>query len=84
MEKNILAAFRPVKFECGKVHMPGGFTAKLSAMKSKTIEDAIGIAETFVKMSSSEAWLVFQPGGPLVKTGAQSTAPRYWETYEIV
>ena len=39
MGKNILAAFRPVKFEYGKIHMSGGFTTKQSAMKSKIVQD---------------------------------------------
>ena len=66
----MLAAFRPVKFEYGKVHMPGGFTAKLSAMKSKTVEDADCIAKTFVKVSSSEAWLVLSTTGSSDEIGS--------------
>ena len=63
MGKNVLAAFRPVKFEYGKVHMSGGFTAKKSAMKSKTVEDAAGIEKHFVKMAASEPWLVLPTTG---------------------
>ena len=63
MGKNVLAAFRQVKFEYGKVHMSGGFTAKKSATKSKTIEDAAGIEKHFVKMAASEPWLVLSTTG---------------------
>ena len=59
----MLAAFRPVKFEYGKIHMSGGFTAKKSAMKSKTIAGADGIEKHFVKLCSKEPWLVMSTTG---------------------
>ena len=70
MWKNILAAFRPVKFEYGKIHMSGGYNTKPLAMKSKTVDNADGQSKTFVKMSSTEAWLVCSTTGACHKNGS--------------
>ena len=70
MGKNILAAFRPVKFEYGKIHMSGGYNTRPIAMKSKTVNTADGGSKTFVKMATTEAWLIISTTGRCIKNGS--------------
>ena len=70
MGKNILAAFRPVKFEYGKIHMSGGYNTRPIAMKSKTVNTADGGSKTFVKMATTEAWLIMSTTGRCIKNGS--------------
>jgi hypothetical protein len=58
MVKNIMKAFRPVRFEYGNIHMVGGYCTKPVAIKSKTVDTADGTIKTFVKLSGMEAWLL--------------------------
>ena len=70
MGKGCLAACRPVKFEYGKIHMSGGYTTKPSPMKSKTVDDVNGQSKKCVRLSSSEAWLVYSTTGACHKNGS--------------
>jgi hypothetical protein len=84
MGKNVLAAFRPVKLEYGKIHVSGGYVTRPMPVKSKTIDTADGQAKTFVKLASTESWLITSTTGHLLETGLHSRAQHYWLTYEIM
>jgi hypothetical protein len=57
MGKTIMADFRPVKFEIGKVHIAGGHASKPMPVVSQTVASAEGTNYTFVKISAVEPWL---------------------------
>jgi len=65
-----MAAFRPVRFEYGNIHMVGGYCTKPVAMKSKTVDTANGMTKTFVKMSAAEAWLLSSTTGSCRTSGS--------------
>lgn len=65
MGKSELAAFRPVNFVYGNVHMSGGLTNRKHPMTVKMLDDAKGKSKTFVKMSTREKWLVHSTTGAL-------------------
>ena len=56
--KAALSQFRAVQFEFGKVHMKGGHVAKALPMTSRTVEGPDRQNNTFIKMATSEAWLI--------------------------
>ena len=58
MVKNCDATFRPVSFQRGKVHVCGGHLGKYMAMTTKQEKDLDGKNYEFVKITSSEPWLV--------------------------
>ena len=70
MGKNIMAAFRPVRFEYGNIHMVGGYCTKPVAMKSKTVDTANGTTKTFVKLSGRDAWLLTATTGSCRTNGS--------------
>ena len=53
-----LSQFRPVQMEFGKIHMKGGHVAKSLPMTSKTVEGPNRQNVTFIKLATSEAWLI--------------------------
>jgi hypothetical protein len=50
--------FKPVKFEFGQVHIAGGHTATPASAKSKSVEGSDKKQHLFVKMATSEKWLL--------------------------
>mgnify|MGYP005710608211 CR=1 FL=1 len=50
--------FKPVRIEFGQVHVAGGFSSKAAPVKSRSVEGSDKKQHVFVKMSSSEAWLL--------------------------
>ena len=58
MVKHADRIFKPVKFEFGQVHIAGGFTSTPAAVKSKTIEGSDKKQHIFVKMATTEGWLM--------------------------
>ena len=50
--------FKPVKFEFGQVHIAGGHTAIPMSAKSKSVEGSDKKQHIFVKMATSEKWLL--------------------------
>ena len=73
MGKKDLAAFRPVKLEYGKIHVSGGYVTRPMPVKSKTIDTADGQAKTFVKLASTESWLVTATTGASIRNGTSFT-----------
>ena len=59
MGKDLMATFKAVKFEFGKIPISGGYTTKPNPMTTKTIDDIDGSKNTFVKVSAHERWLVY-------------------------
>ena len=58
MVKNMDVIFKPVKIEFGQVHIAGGYMAKAQPVVSKSIEGSDRKQHIFVKMASSEYWLI--------------------------
>lgn len=58
MVKNSGAVFRPVQFELGKIHVAGGYLPKAMAMITKTVDHTDCKKKIFVKMGSTENWLL--------------------------
>ena len=58
MVKNMDVIFKPVKIEFGQVHIAGGYMAKAQPVVSKSIEGSDRRQHIFVKMASSEYWLI--------------------------
>ena len=58
MVKLVDRIFKPVKFEFGQVHIAGGFTSTPAAAKSKTSEGSDKKQHIFVKLATSECWLM--------------------------
>ena len=56
--KAALHQFRPVQLEFGKIHMKGGHSAKALPMTSRTVEGPDRQNVTFVKMATTELWLI--------------------------
>ena len=56
--KAALNQFRPVQLEFGKIHMKGGHSAKALPMTSRTVEGPDRQNVTFVKMATTELWLI--------------------------
>ena len=59
-----MRGFKPLKYDFAKIHMTGGLAFKSMPLTSKTIhweEEQENI--TFVKMASSETWLVMATTG---------------------
>ena len=64
MDKVDMRGFKPLKYNFAKIHMTGGLAFKSMPLTSKTIhweEEQENI--TFVKMASSETWLVMATTG---------------------
>ena len=68
MGKVNTSQFRPIKFDFGKIHISGGHSLKSFPVTSKQITSASGEHITFVKVATSENWLL------LVTTGCGSYA----------
>ena len=58
MVKNMDVIFKPVKVEFGQVHIAGGFMTKAAPVVSKSVEGSDRKQHIFVKMASSEGWLL--------------------------
>ena len=58
MVKNMDVIFKPVKIEFGQVHIAGGYMAKAQPVVSKSTEGSDRKQHIFVKMASSEYWLI--------------------------
>ena len=61
--------FKPVRIEFGQVHVAGGFSSKAAPVVSRSIEGSDNKQHIFVKMSSSEAWLLQATCGKGNKSG---------------
>ena len=70
MVKNNGAVCRPVVFEFGKIHVSGVYLPRPMAMVTKTVDDTDGKKKIFVKMGSTESWLLATPCGSTKKNGS--------------
>ena len=53
-----MSQFRPVKCDFGRIHISGGHSPKALLAVSKQITTPSGEAVTFVRLASSESWLL--------------------------
>ena len=61
--------FKPVRIEFGRVHIAGGFSSKAAPVVSRSVEGSDRVQHVFVKMASSEAWLLQATCGKGNKNG---------------
>ena len=63
MAKVDMSQFRPLKFDFGKIHLSGGQSPKSCPVTSKQITSASGECITFVKVATTENWLLMVTTG---------------------
>ena len=63
MAKVDMSQFRPLKFDFGKIHLSGGQSPKSFPVTSKQITSASGESITFVKVATTENWLLMVTTG---------------------
>ena len=63
MAKVDMSQFRPLKFDFGKIHLSGGQTPRSFPVTSKHITSASGESITFVKVATTENWLLMVTTG---------------------
>ena len=71
--------FKPVEFRFGQIHVRGGHTSKFQPVISKSVRSKnSSVEETFVKIASSEQWLV------QATTGATRRSQSAWGRTTLV